>query len=470
MLFGIAKKGLLLLWGVTLIFLAAPSLMAQVSPAEIKNPHLRALEKAHLKQLIAVQRAVDRLKFPFPLALDRYVGLDPAQQVGADTRGLEFVNFHGNTVLKISGNYNAAFDTHSLTQNQRADQVFRNVVTPILRLLPDYFSPQDNFANIGFEIAYHVRRNNRNFDYEGKEILVVVMDKRDALNYSTATNTPDRQEILNRSDIYVDGKQFGLALGKAAPIDLADIESGDADSAQSSNSSDESAASMSASSAGDNQDDAPAYHHLNLRLPRTLPPRESVAAAASSSQMASPAPATSTPSAPAAPAVKPEAPPASALTEADADALEQKYQAQLGLLNKEGVAKFHFVDYAPPTFALFHQQIFLQLTLRNTNTFNAENTSIYRRAARTFDLFLAPQLKPILERLSKELKITGVDITVINDLQSASGKASEAVEYACPIQTLRHFANADITNQDLINQCYVLVNGVRIALNLQQVE
>jgi hypothetical protein len=35
---------------------------------------------------------------------------------------------------------------------------------------------------------------------------------------------------------------------------------------------------------------------------------------------------------------------------------------------------------------------------------------------------------------------------------------------------LRNFVNADITNQQLIDQSIVLVNGVRIALNLQLVE
>jgi hypothetical protein len=38
------------------------------------------------------------------------------------------------------------------------------------------------------------------------------------------------------------------------------------------------------------------------------------------------------------------------------------------------------------------------------------------------------------------------------------------------LKATRLFARADITNQDLINQSVVLVNGVRISLNLAQVE
>jgi len=59
------------------------------------------------------------MKFPFLFIPSRYVGLDPTDQQGADQRGLEFVRFHDRTILKVSGNYNAAFNANLLTQNQR---------------------------------------------------------------------------------------------------------------------------------------------------------------------------------------------------------------------------------------------------------------------------------------------------------------------------------------------------------------
>jgi FtsZ-interacting cell division protein YlmF len=46
----------------------------------------------------------------------------------------------------------------------------------------------------------------------------------------------------------------------------------------------------------------------------------------------------------------------------------------------------------------------------------------------------------------------------------------EAIEYIATLKALREFADARITNQALINQSIVLVNGVRIELNLQTVE
>ena len=47
---------------------------------------------------------------------------------------------------------------------------------------------------------------------------------------------------------------------------------------------------------------------------------------------------------------------------------------------------------------------------------------------------------------------------------------SEAREFICPRKALKQFVNAEITNQQLLDESMVLVNGVRIALNLQLVE
>ena len=441
-----------LLAGLLLFFIGALPLTAQINPAEIRNPHLKAVEQTYLPQLIATQQAIERLKFPFALSLDRYAGLDPSQQLGADQRGLEFVNFHSRVVMKVTANYNAAYNADLMTMNQRASHVFTDVITPVLDLLPNHFSANDSFDDVGFEIAYHVRRKARDYDYEGKEILVVVMEKSDALNFHLAPGTADRQALLNRSDIYLDGREFALALGQDAPLDLEALGRHPQDESVSSALLHGSSATFAANKAGaQKSNSAPPSRRLDLQLPASV----------------------QNPTYPQPPAVETPAPapaPAPAVTQGDADKLEQQYQDQLAALGKVGVEKFHFVDYAPPSFALYRNQIFLQLTLRNPSHFNAENTSIYKRAARTFDLFLAPQIKPILDRISSSMQFGGIDVTVLNELSGAPANSSEAIEYACPLPSLRHFANADITNQDLINQCIVMVNGVRIALNLQQVE
>jgi hypothetical protein len=128
----------------------------------------------------------------------------------------------------------------------------------------------------------------------------------------------------------------------------------------------------------------------------------------------------------------------------------------------------HFVDYAPPSFVIFQNRIHLQMTLRNPNPFDKNTTSIYKRGAQSFDLFLAPLLKSLLERAPVAEEIAGFDITVLNEIGINSRDSPEALEFIFPLQPLRKFTDAEITNQNLINQGIVLVNGVRIALDLQR--
>ena len=445
------------------IFLAlAANARAQVSPAEILNPQLRAAESTYLHQLEAYNKAIQEIHFPFPFYLTRFVNLDPQKQVATDTRGLEFVKFHDRTLLKITGVYGAAFSATRMTQNERAGKVFQDVIAPILELLPQQIPADVTCDAIGFEIGYHVQTRTKNYDYEGKENLVAVFDKADAFGFFQTSRDSDRQDILNRSDIYLDGKEFGLALGEK---DALNVEALDRSARQSSNPVNQHPA-------------APVKQNSSARLPhdagglaRTDPgspastrnPNDNVTAEAQGiSPAAGGSPVHAQPeanSAPAAPA-----------TQADADRLQAKYQAQLDALAKDGATQFHLVDYAPPSLVVFRGEVFVQLTMRNPTEFAKETTSIYKRAAQSFDLFLAPQLKALTDKLPADNEITGMDITVLNQLAAAPKPASEALEFICPVKSLRQFTDAEITNQDLINQSTVLVNGVRIALDLQKVE
>ena len=80
------------------------------------------------------------------------------------------------------------------------------------------------------------------------------------------------------------------------------------------------------------------------------------------------------------------------------------------------------------------------------------------------------QLKDLLDQVPADAAFDGYDITVLNQLGSDPRASSEAVEFVCPRDAMRQFVDADITNQQLIDESIVLVNGVRIALNLQLVK
>ena len=428
----------------------APFASAQVSPSEILSPDLKALEESYFQQLKTLNQSVARTKFPFSFYLRRYVGLDPARQAEADSRGLDFVRFQDRVILKVTGNYNAAYDTVRLTQNERAAGTFRTVVLPILELLTGAL-PQDMACDgIGFEISHHTRTRDRSYDYEGKEILVVVLDRDDAWVLARASTDSARQEVVNRSKVFISGTDFGLSLTERDPLNVQALPRS-VPAKPDATSSARSSTVVTRS----------ALLNLNHSKPSVSPVVPAPAAA--------PAPASSNPVPPSLKATDPS-PAGASPAPADAERLNEKYQSQLAALAKEGVTKFHFVEYAPPTFVVFRDQIALQMTLRDSIQFGPVKGSIYKRAAQSFDLFLAPQLKDLLDRISPDVEFQLFDFSVLNKLSPGPKGTCEAIEFICPRSALKQFVNAEITNQQLLDQSVILVNGVRIALNLQLVE
>ena len=436
-----ATRVLLFLLTATLVLASAGRVSAQVNPNEILNPDLKALEKEYFPQLKSLNQAIAKMHFPFPFYLSRYVGIEPSKQAETDSRGLEFVNFRDRTVLKITGNYEAAYSAAQFTRNERAARTFQDVLLPILQTVTQSIPPDVGCDAIGFEVSYHTRAAEKSYDYEGKELLVVVVDRADAFVLAQATNDAARQDVLNKSMIFLGGQEFGLSLLEKDPY---------------------------AASA----------------LPRTKPSKIDSSGTAGSSTTVSrlnhPNP-TANPLA--APGIsqdsslgtitKPDLSQAKPVaTQADVDRLQAQYQVQLDALSREGQAKFQFVDYDQPAFVIISKELALQMTMRNNLRFDIEKSSIYKRAAQSFDLFLAPKLKDILDKVPEDNAIAVYDFSVVNPLTSSSSsrERSEAIEFILPANLARQFVNNEITNQALIDKSQVLVNGVRIALNLQLVE
>lgn len=387
----------------------------QVSPVEILNPKLKADEAQYLPQLQSLQQSITAIKFPLPFRLARYPNAKPGQRAASDANGIEFVYFEGREVLKISGIYKAAFNSTLLSENERASRTFQDVVVPILQLVGQQIPANIDCDAIGFEIVYDTRDANNAYDYEGQESLTVVFDRQDAFAYVHATGNAQRQQILNRSDIFVDGKDFGLALGQRNPLNV-------------------------------------------QALVRSVPRQ---ARASSSSLPAGAAPAVAI--APSKPASK--SPP----TSADAMRLQAQFQTQLNAMAQEDGTKFHLLKSATPSFEIYGGWTVLHLTMQDTLSFERSTTSIYKRAAQGFDLFLAPELKGLLQNLPPNAEYDALDISVLNRLGSEK-TPSETVNYICPTSSIRSFVKDRITGQDLIDHSIVLVNGVRIALDLQLVE
>ncbi|HXY03617.1 MAG TPA: hypothetical protein VEI49_08550 [Terriglobales bacterium] len=429
---------LFLSWMVTLALGELPA-AAQVSPDEVTNPELKELTSLYFQKLIAMNRQVGATKFPFTFHLARYIGLDPKNQLGGDTRGLEFVQFHERTILKCSGNYNAAFSAKQYNRNQRADHVFSKVIEPMLQLLPEYFAEAKDFEGVGFEISYHIRESNGKADYEGRENLVVVLPLPEALRFPELRDDQERQALLNDSEVYVSGERFGLAIGKVDAVVVENIKKKDS-----------AARTMEVGPSSQPQETAERSNDLNLSGASGI--KNNSATAASSKHPDSFVDA------------RPLAP-------ADVDELQTKYQPVLDAFGKEvdSIMRQPNRSASAPDLALIRSRLYLQFTLRNPQAFSKESTSLYKRAALSFDTFLAPHLADLLAKLPAIPDLAGLSITVLVNA-SAAGSSSEAIEFMCPLAGLRNFTAFEITNQELIDQSIVVVNGVRISLNLQQVE
>ncbi len=423
----------------TAILFAAGPALAQISPNEIRDPELKALEKQYFSELKSLNQSIAHLHFPFAFYLSRYVGLEPSKQAEADSRGLEFVRFHDRIVLKITGNYNAAYDADKFTRNERAARTFQDVLLPILRTITQSISPDVGCEAIGFEVSYHTRANEKSYDYEGKEYLVVVVDRQNAFRLAQATNDQERQDILNQSQVFLGGKEYGLSLLEKDPLLV--------ESPQKTAPTKLGATIPAKSSAASGYSGSPLLRSSSNGL--TYPSSENGMTAKPDLSQSRPA-------------AKPE----------DAEKLQAEFKAQLDALANAGKTKYQFVDYDPPAFVVVNKQMALQMTLRNALHFDAEKTSIYKRAAQSFDLFLAPKLKDILADVPESANFDFYDFSVVNLFATAPGvkERSEAIEFVLPKNLAKQFADSEITNQALIDKSQVLINGVRIALNLQLVE
>jgi len=410
----------------------------QVSPNEILNPQLKSLEKQYFVQLKTINQEIARTGFPFSFYLSREVGLDPSQQVEADTRGLEFKRFRDRVTLKATGNYNAAYDSKQFTRNERAARTFRDVFLPILQVITRNIPPDVDCDAIGIEVGFHVKDVGKSYDYEGRDILVVVLDRKDAFQLVLEKDDNARQDILNRSMVFLGGEEYGLSLLDRDPL-VVDTQSRS------------KSKKIDASSTAGASTSASRLIHSN---PNLLPS----AAAGNSAATNSPKVDLSQ--------SKP------AVTQADADKLQAQYQPQLDVLSKDGQAKFAFVDYDPPAFVVVSKQMVLQMTMKNTTRFDPGKANVYKRAAQTFDLFLAPKMKDLLDQVPAAWPVDYYDFSVVNLLTPGTGvkERSEAIEFLLPKDLSQKFANSEITNQELLDKGQILVNGVRIALNLQLAE
>jgi hypothetical protein len=397
---------------------AASASFAQVNPGEIVNPRSRAIEQRYLAKLTSLNRSIGETKFPMSFRLARYIEATSGH-AALDTNGIEFIVFRNQVVLKISGIYGAAFDSKQLGENDRAARVFEGAVVPMLRRVAANLPQSVECDGIGFEVIYETRDTNREFDFAGREVLSLVLNRDDAFAIAGANDGRRWQEILDRSDVYVSGKPVVLRLD---PSEIPERE----------------IAAVSV-------DKPVAPTKLLTSLPVKAIPNTDVA---------------DYPVGVAAPA-DPKA--------SDAIRLQEQFGAQAKAVLDTEMDKLHPDPGTSPQFETEGDQVRLHFTIRNPLQFEASTSSIYKRAARSFDLFLAPELKSVVRKLPAIAGLNAYQFSVLNTIHDRN-ESSEVVDYICPVDALHSFIDNRITSQQLINQSTVLVNGIRIGIDLEIVE
>src|SRR5207237_5957468 len=86
-----------------------------VSPVEMKDPQLRALQEQYMDDLKQVGADILSMPTTYPFYLSRRLDLDEQRQKTADQRSIRFDRYKGKTVLEITGNYYAAYSTEKMT-------------------------------------------------------------------------------------------------------------------------------------------------------------------------------------------------------------------------------------------------------------------------------------------------------------------------------------------------------------------
>jgi len=416
-------RTLLVAWAV---LTAVSSASGQVHPEEVLSLRANSDETKYFEQLQSVHASITGTKLAFPFSLARYLHARPGQQGALDTNGLEFVEFQHRVILKISGIYKVTFDASQRSRNERASQALEHAVTPLLQVIAKEMPQTADYDGIGFEILYRTRHTGARPDYEGREVLTLIFAREDAFNYARANGTAERQHMLNRSQIFVNGEPFGLALGRKEPLKADDLQP----------------ALLRVS------DDVTVSHPMRGVAEDSQPNTDAQGDAVTAA---------------------PKVMAASAPTFADAMRLQTKYQPQLNAIAIDGGTRFHLDPGTTPSFEISGEQTVLHFTFRNTLPVGREAMSIYKRAAQSLDLFLAPQLRGLERELAPAEDIDALNFSVLNQVGVGSAGA-ETIDYICPAKSVQAFVANKISTQELISQSVVLVNGVRISLNLQLVE
>jgi hypothetical protein len=409
-----------------LLFLAASARAQVLAPEEIRDPKMRELQKKYFGELKQITNAAATHHFPYRFYFSRTLDLSEKEQPRSDQRSVRFDQYQDQVVLKITGNYFAAYSAELMKPEERARQTYEDVMLPLLQAAVAPLEKVDAFQAFAFEISHHVRKKVLgSVPSENAENVVLILPKASARRLVAATDPQARRAAVLEGEAYLN----------AAPISLWPRSEGEVVKTE----------AAKAAPAG-----SPS--------PPKLPPVTTSAAAVSLENPVKPSSLVLAPARDSSPE--------------GLKKIQNSYQASLDRMVQELDAQAHFVRYAPPSFIPFHNGLYLQLSVTATLPESAAGSQ-YKLAALAFDQHIAHLIRPVLAYLKQEHgDFDGVDFSA--SLRLGAGQTSDggavAVEFILPQNMLRAYEQFDCTGQQLIDSGFVLINGERVGLNLQIAE
>jgi hypothetical protein len=400
-----------------------------LTPAEIKEPQMRALQEKHFQQLQTIGSEVQAHIFPYAFYFSRVLDLELSQQERADQRSLRFDNYGGMTVVEITGNYFASYSSDMVDKSHRALRTFQDVMLPIAEIAMSGLKDNPDVEGFAMEISHHVRGKAMGMSMERPENLVLVLTKNDALRLINGKTENDRQAAILDGQFFINGDPFILYLSDRVAQEAARVQE-----------QNPVAAGTGQESGPKSKSSRPTGTAATMRpLPRVVPP-------------------------------DPPSPPRDTSPDALAK-IQVSNQKMIDVVFKELDSQAHFVSYATPAIVAFRKEAYLEFSVNTTLPASASG-SRYKVAALAFDEHIAHVIRPVMAYFKGDLDFDGVAFSTTIHLEdkSASTDGSEAVEYFFPTAALRRYETYDCTGQQLIDEGLVLINGERVSLDLQIAE
>ena len=399
----------------TLLVLAtmAPVMAQIVSPLEIVDSDMRALQQRYIGTLQAIAAQIESHKFPYPFYFSRVLDVDEFKQQQLDQRSIRFARFENQTVLQITGNYYASYAVSAMDANVRARRTFFDVMLPLLQAAVPQFPADQDFQAFALEISHHIRGSVSGIRAENPENVVVVLPRAAAKKLVNATDVEGQQTALLEGRAYLNGEAMMLWLS---------------------------------------EDSAPAdwnKHAKEKRTPLTETPAQPSRAAEPSVADA---------------LIKPPAMPVRLITPDTLRTLEGSHQEAVARMVRDLAGQANFVSYAPPAFIGFHEGAYLQLSTTTTLE-EKQPVSRYAAAALAFDEHVSHLVRPVLAYFQQDSSFDGVDFSTT--VKGPAVEKSLAIEFFLPFSAMRCYAQYDCTGQQLVNSGIVLINGERAGLDLQ---